>query len=100
MNVRRVLIASMLAAVAVGPLAAQGIPSGARISRTPTAATRIMVATPFVFASADSATAVAVGQAIHTRMVRVAIMFSHATRSSPSSTSPPTSASTRCSQYL
>lgn len=72
MNVRRVLIASMLAAVAVGPLAAQGIPTGARISRTPTATTRIMVATPFVFASADSATAVAVGQAMRARMVRVA----------------------------
>lgn len=73
MKLRRVLIlpgvSTMAAMLTVGPLAAQGIPKGATVSRRPTAAMeRIMVANPFVFTSGDSATAVAVGQAMRNRM--------------------------------
>jgi Flp pilus assembly protein TadD len=63
----------MLLLLGSSSLAAQGIPKGARISRGPqAAATRIMVATPFVFTSADSAMAVAVGQSMRDRMARQA----------------------------
>ena len=77
MNVRQVLTFSgatgMLLLLGSSSLAAQGIPKGARISRGPqAAATRIMVATPFVFTSADSAVAVAVGQSMRDRMARQA----------------------------
>jgi Flp pilus assembly protein TadD len=77
MNVRQVLTFSgatgMLLLLGSSSLAAQGIPKGARISRGPqAAATRIMVATPFVFTSADSAMAVAVGQSMRDRMARQA----------------------------
>lgn len=75
MNVRRVLTFSgaigMMLMLTGGSLAAQGIPKGATISRGPrAAATRIMVATPYVFTSADSARAVAVGQAMRDRLAR------------------------------
>lgn len=77
MNVRHVLtyssVAGMLLIFSGGSLAAQGIPRGARISRTPqAAAARIMVATPYVFTSADSARAVAVGQSMRDRLGRQA----------------------------
>ena len=73
MSFRRTLILSVLGAGLAAPVAAQGIPRGATISNRPTtAATRIMVATPFVFASADSATAVEVGRAMRERMTRAA----------------------------
>ena len=75
MNVRRVLTFSgaigMMLMLTGGSLAAQGIPKGATISRGPrAAATRIMVATPYVLTSADSARAVAVGQAMRDRLAR------------------------------
>ncbi len=75
MHLRRVLIfvGAAMTAMVQAPLAAQGIPRGAHISRgAAVAATRIMVANPYVFTSADSATAVAVGQAMRDRLVRVA----------------------------
>lgn len=77
MNVRQVLTFSgatgMLLMLTSGSLAAQGIPKGARISRGPqAAASRIMVATPYVFTSADSARAVAVGQSMRGRLARQA----------------------------
>lgn len=73
MKLRRVLVCSgasaMAALITVLPLQAQGIPRGATLSRRPTTATeRIMVANPYVFTVADSATAVAVGQAMRNRM--------------------------------
>jgi tetratricopeptide (TPR) repeat protein len=77
MTVRQVLTFSgatgMLLMLTGGSLSAQGIPKGARISRGPqAAATRIMVATPYVFTTADSAKAVAVGQSMRGRMARQA----------------------------
>jgi Flp pilus assembly protein TadD len=63
----------MLLMLTGGSLAAQGIPKGARISRgAQAAATRIMVATPYVFTSADSGKAVAVGQSMRDRLARQA----------------------------
>ena len=73
MSFRRTLLLSVLGAGLAAPVAAQGIPRGATISNRPTtASTRIMVATPFVFASADSVTAVEVGRAMRERMTRAA----------------------------
>lgn len=77
MNVRRVLTFSgatgMLLILTGGSLVAQGIPRGARISRGPqAAAARIMVATPYVFTSTDSALAVAVGESMRDRLARQA----------------------------
>jgi tetratricopeptide (TPR) repeat protein len=57
-----------LAGVALtAPLAAQGIPRGAR-TQTVTAAPRLMVANPFAFAAADSANAVKIGSAAREEM--------------------------------
>ena len=73
MSFRRTLILSVLGAGLAAPVAAQGIPRGATIGNRPTtAAMRIMVANPYVFASADSATAVEVGRAMRERMSRAA----------------------------
>lgn len=72
MYFRRVLFLSVLGAGVAAPMSAQGIPRGATVSQRPSAAaTRIMVANPFVFASNDSATAVEVGRAMRERMSRV-----------------------------
>jgi tetratricopeptide (TPR) repeat protein len=63
----------MLLILTGGSLVAQGIPRGARISRGPqAAAARIMVATPYVFTSTDSALAVAVGESMRDRLARQA----------------------------
>lgn len=73
MSSRRVLTLSVLAAaLGVAPVTAQGIPRGATIRQQPVAATRIMVANPYVFAANDSATAVEVGRSMRQRMTRVA----------------------------
>ena len=73
MTFRRTVLLSVLGAGIAAPVAAQGIPRGATVSRTPSAAaTRIMVANPYVFASSDSATAVEVGRSMRERMSRVA----------------------------
>jgi tetratricopeptide (TPR) repeat protein len=59
---------SMLIALSVGivspPLAAQGIPRGARTSQPAANAPRLMVANPFAFAPGDSANAVRIGTAM------------------------------------
>jgi tetratricopeptide (TPR) repeat protein len=53
----------------LSPLAAQGIPRGARSSSTTvSAAPRFMVANPFAFAAADSAPAVKIGSALRDQM--------------------------------
>ena len=73
MSLRRVLIYSVSAAAIASTVEAQGIPRNARVRQGPSAAaTRIMVANPYVFAKADSATAVAVGRAMRERMARSA----------------------------
>jgi len=73
MSLRRTVLLSVLGAGIAVPVAAQGIPRGATVSRAPSAAaTRIMVANPYVFASSDSATAVEVGRSMRERMSRVA----------------------------
>src|SRR5918998_6449850 len=59
-----VLSAGMLSA----PLAAQGIPRGARTTRTVANAPRLMVANPFAFAPGDSANAVRIGSAMRQEM--------------------------------
>ena len=64
---RLVTIALFGGATAV-PLAAQGIPRGARTSQTVANAPRLMVANPFAFASADSASAVKIGSAARAEM--------------------------------
>jgi tetratricopeptide (TPR) repeat protein len=59
---------SMLVVLSVGigstPLAAQGIPRGARTSQPVANAPRLMVANPFAFAPGDSANAVRIGTAM------------------------------------
>ena len=73
MSLRRVLILTASAAVVASSAEAQGIPRNATVRQRPTAAaTRIMVANPYVFAKADSATAVAVGRTMRDRMARSA----------------------------
>jgi tetratricopeptide (TPR) repeat protein len=63
---------SMLIALSVGigftPLAAQGIPRGARTSQPAANAPRLMVANPFAFAPGDSANAVRIGTAMRQEM--------------------------------
>jgi tetratricopeptide (TPR) repeat protein len=63
---------SMLIALSVGigftPLAAQGIPRGARTSQPVANAPRLMVANPFAFAPGDSANAVRIGTAMRQEM--------------------------------
>jgi tetratricopeptide (TPR) repeat protein len=73
MSLRRVLILSLATAAISASVEAQGIPRNATVRQRPTAAaTRIMVANPYVFAKNDSATAVAVGRAMRDRMNRLA----------------------------
>ncbi len=50
------------------PLSAQGIPRNARTSSQATMSPRFMVANPFVFATADSAAAVAIGTGMREKM--------------------------------
>jgi tetratricopeptide (TPR) repeat protein len=63
---RRLLIV-LVAVISAAPLAAQGIPRGAR-TQTVNAAPRFMVANPFVFAAADSINAVRIGTAVREEM--------------------------------
>ena len=53
-----------VAAALSAPLAAQGIPRGARTTQTVTNAPRLMVANPFAYAPGDSAAAVHIGTAM------------------------------------
>src|SRR6476469_1505749 len=65
----RLVTLTVLGSAALSPLAAQGIPRGARASQqTVNAAPRFMVANPFAFASADSAPAVQIGTGLREEM--------------------------------
>lgn len=65
---RPVVIALSAGVVSVLPLAAQGIPRGARTTQTVANAPRLMVANPFAFAPGDSANAVRIGTALREQM--------------------------------
>ena len=71
MRLIRVMVLLTLGVVLAAPISSQ-IPSGAGRSGIVRAAPRMMVATPYVFASADSAAAVALGADLRDRMERAA----------------------------
>jgi hypothetical protein len=65
----RLVTLTVLGSAALSPLAAQGIPRGARASQQAVnAAPRFMVANPFAFASADSAPSVQIGSGLREEM--------------------------------
>jgi len=68
----RLVLMPLVGVVSAVPLAAQGIPRGARTQTVNTAAPRLMVANPFAFAPADSATAVRIGSASREEMKGIA----------------------------
>jgi predicted Zn-dependent protease len=68
MYLLRLVILVALGGAVTAPLAAQGIPRGARSSQTVNTAPRFMVANPFAFAPADSAPAVAIGSGAREEM--------------------------------
>lgn len=68
MYLLRSVVIALSAGMISAPLAAQGIPRGARTSTTVTNAPRLMVANPFAFAPADSANAVRIGTATRQEM--------------------------------
>ncbi|HEV8453818.1 MAG TPA: hypothetical protein VGQ24_02930, partial [Gemmatimonadales bacterium] len=68
MSLSRLVVIAWCAGSAAAPLAAQGIPRGARTTQTVANAPRFMVANPFTFASADSASAVKIGTAAREEM--------------------------------
>jgi len=68
MSLFRLVALTLFGSAFLSPLAAQGIPRGARTSTTVNAAPRFMVANPFAFASADSAPAVKIGTAVREEM--------------------------------
>src|SRR6185312_16858988 len=65
----RLVTVAVVGSAVLSPLAAQGIPRGARASQqTVNASPRFMVANPFAFAPADSAPAVAIGTGMREEM--------------------------------
>ena len=65
----RLVTLAVVGTAALSPLAAQGIPRGARASQqTVNASPRFMVANPFAFAPADSAPAVKIGTGLREEM--------------------------------
>ena len=68
MSLLRLVLIALVGVVSAVPLAAQGIPRGARTQTVNSAAPRLMVANPFAFAPADSATAVKIGTAAREEM--------------------------------
>jgi tetratricopeptide (TPR) repeat protein len=66
----RLVTLAVVGSAVASPLAAQGIPRGARASQqaTANASPRFMVANPFAFASADSAPAVKIGSGMREEM--------------------------------
>ena len=64
MSLSRPMVIALSVGLLSAPLAAQGIPRGARTSQTVANAPRLMVANPFAFAPADSANAVRIGTAM------------------------------------
>ena len=71
MSLLRVALVAFAGVASAVSLSAQGIPRNAR-TQTVTAAPRLMVANPFTFASADSATAVKIGSAAREEMKGIA----------------------------
>ena len=72
MNQLRLAVFALVGVASSVPLAAQGIPRGARTQTVNNVAPRLMVANPFAFASADSATAVKIGSAAREQMKGIA----------------------------
>ncbi len=72
MHLSRLVLIALVGVVSAVPLAAQGIPRGARTQTAVNAAPRLMVANPFAFAAADSATAVRIGSAARSEMKGIA----------------------------
>ncbi|HUR92978.1 MAG TPA: hypothetical protein VMY76_00240 [Gemmatimonadales bacterium] len=69
MYLSRLVTLAVAGTAILSPLAAQGIPRGARTSSSPVSSSpRFMVANPFAFASADSAPAVKIGSAVREQM--------------------------------
>src|SRR5918998_981349 len=71
MYLLRPVVLVISAGILAAPLAAQGIPRGARTSQTVPNAPRLMVANPFAFAPGDSAIAVRIGSAVRDQMKEV-----------------------------
>jgi hypothetical protein len=73
MYLSRLVVTALTAGTLSAPLAAQGIPRGARTSSQPVAnSPRLMVANPFAFAPSDSANAVRIGTAMRQEMKDIA----------------------------
>ncbi|MEO8088745.1 MAG: hypothetical protein ABI703_00445 [Gemmatimonadales bacterium] len=72
MNLLRLALLALVAVASTAPVAAQGIPRGSRTQTVANTAPRLMVANPFAFASADSATAVKIGTAAREEMKSIA----------------------------
>jgi tetratricopeptide (TPR) repeat protein len=73
MSLFRLVTLAIFGSALLSPLAAQGIPRGARSSSTTVnASPRFMVANPFAFATADSAAAVKIGTGVREEMKNVA----------------------------
>jgi tetratricopeptide (TPR) repeat protein len=72
MYLSRLVVIAVLVGGLSAPLAAQGIPRGARTTQTVANAPRLMVANPFAFAPGDSATAVRIGSAMRQQMKDIA----------------------------
>ncbi|MGI8817497.1 MAG: hypothetical protein ACR2HW_00005 [Gemmatimonadales bacterium] len=72
MNLLRLAVFALAGVATTVPLAAQGIPRGSRTQTVNNTAPRLMVANPFAFASADSATAVKIGSASREQMKDIA----------------------------
>jgi tetratricopeptide (TPR) repeat protein len=68
MSLFRLVVLTVFGGITAAPVVAQGIPRGARTSQTVANAPRLMVANPFAFASADSASAVQLGSAAREEM--------------------------------
>jgi tetratricopeptide (TPR) repeat protein len=68
MSLFRLVVLALFSGLVAAPVAAQGIPRGARTTQTVANAPRVMVANPFAFASADSASAVQIGTAAREEM--------------------------------
>jgi len=73
MSLFRLVTLAIFGSALLSPLAAQGIPRGARTSSTTVnASPRFMVANPFAFATADSAAAVKIGTGVREEIKDVA----------------------------
>src|SRR5918992_3407501 len=68
MYLSRLIVLGLFAGLFAAPLAAQGIPRGARTTQRAANAPRLMVANPFAFAPGDSAAAVRIGSAVRNEM--------------------------------